>query len=106
MISSLLLQSLALVAALAENGATPNAEAIPHAEESAEATDPLITALKTLIGSLQQHYGIWGILGAAVVLIWWQWSKIKELPGIEPFVRLLRDRAVRLKTSCRVIHRE
>ena len=60
-------------------------------------THSLSTALKTLIGLLQQHYGIWGSLTAAVVLIWWQWSKIKELPGVEPFVRLLKDRAVRLK---------
>jgi hypothetical protein len=36
----------------------------PHVGGSAEAPDPLGTALNTLIGSLQQRSGIWGIVAA------------------------------------------
>jgi hypothetical protein len=88
--SSVLLQSPAVVAVFAESTATPSVAGSAEAE-------PLNAAFKTLIGWLQQHYGIWGIVVAAVVLIWWQWSKIKELPGVTLLAGWFKDRAIRGK---------
>src|SRR5664279_547734 len=88
--SSVLLQSPAVVAVFAESTATPSVAGSAEAE-------PLNTAFKALIGWLQQHYGIWGTVVAAVVLIWWQWSKIKELPGVTSSAAWLKDRVIEYK---------
>jgi hypothetical protein len=61
------------------------------AESSAETSDPLTAAAKTLIGWLQQHYGGVGVVAAVVLLTWWQWRKPKELPGVAPLAGWLKD---------------
>jgi hypothetical protein len=75
----------------------PPAVVVVLAENSAETPDPLTAAVKTVISWLQQHYGVWGIAAALGLLIWWQWPKLKELPGVAPLADWLKDRVIQRK---------
>ena len=66
------------------------------AESSDDPLGASSAALKAVFTWLA-HFGIWGTLAAVLIIAWWQWPKIKELPGVAPLVTLLKDRIVKGK---------
>jgi tetratricopeptide (TPR) repeat protein len=66
------------------------------AESSAATPDPVSAALKMLINWLLQ-YGVSGVVVAVVLLIWWQWPKIKDLPGVASLAGFVKDRLIQRK---------
>jgi hypothetical protein len=55
----------------------------------AEPSSPLDALIQHVIDVLRS-WGAWGIVLSIVVLVWWQWSKIKELPGATQLVNGLQ----------------